>query len=367
MIKTFLFSFSTLLMWVSNSSLAAEELALSQKQIQTLGIATSTINASQPGVIAGMPAQVVIPGNQMFIVSTPLPAMVEQTLVGVGDHVAKGQALARLQSPALAEAQRGLLQASTQERLAKDNLVRDEQLWKDGIISESRYRTARSQYTEAAAVLAERRQMLRLSGMSANAITQLESGSNLNSLLVIASPIEGVVLEKSVSAGQRLEAAMPLFKVAKLLPLALEIQAPLASTQGIKIGAEVTVPGSDAKGKISAIGQSLSNSNQTVLIRALIHQGSQSLRPGQFVEASIATSAKGAVQWNIPNSALARVEGRSVVFVETAKGFRAEQVSILHEGDQNSLVSGKFTGSEKIAIRGISALKAMLMGIGGGE
>ncbi|HEU0187826.1 MAG TPA: efflux RND transporter periplasmic adaptor subunit [Gallionellaceae bacterium] len=367
MIKVFPASLFTLLISVSADPLAAEELALSQKQIQTLGIATSTISASQPGVIAGIPAQVVIPGNQMFIVSTPLPAMVEQTLVGVGDHVGKGQPLARLQSPALAEAQRGLLQASTQQKLAKDNLARDEQLWKDGIISESRYRIALSQHTEAAAVLAERKQMLRLSGMSDNAIAQLESGGNLNSLLVIASPIEGVVLDKSVNAGQRLEAAMPLFQVAKLQPLSLEIQAPLASTQDIKIGAAVIVPGSNAKGKVSAIGQSLSNSNQTILIRALIHQGSQNLRPGQFVEASIATSAKGVAQWSIPNSALARVSGKSLVFVETANGFRAEQVSVLHEGDQNSLVSGNFNGGEKIAVRGISALKAMLMGIGGGE
>jgi cobalt-zinc-cadmium efflux system membrane fusion protein len=367
MIKISLVSLFTLLMWVSDCALAADELTVSQKQIQTLGISTATINASQPGVIAGMPAQVVIPGNQMIIVSTPLPALVEQTLVGVGDHVGKGQTLARLQSPALAEAQRGLLQASTQEKLAKDNLTRDEQLWKDGIISESRYRLALSQHTEAAAALAERKQMLHLSGMSANAIAQLESGNGLNSLLVIASPIEGVVLEKSVNAGQRLEAATPLFKVAKLQPLGLEIQAPLANTQGIKIGAEVTIPGSNAKGKISAIGQSLSNSNQTILIRALINQGAQSLRPGQFVEASIATSSKGVVQWSIPNSALARVEGKNLVFVETAKGFRAEPVSVLHEGDQNSLVSGKFNGGEKIATRGISALKAMLMGIGGGE
>ena len=131
-----------LIPFCTDNALATEELALTPKQIQALGISTAALPAKSTGILSGIPAQVVIPGNQLFIVSTPLAAMVEQILVGVGDHVHKGQTLARLQSPALAEAQRGLLQASTQEQLAKGNFTRDEQLWKDGIIAESRYRAA---------------------------------------------------------------------------------------------------------------------------------------------------------------------------------------------------------------------------------
>lgn len=351
----------------ANNAIAADDLALTPKQIQALNISTASLPLKSTGEMAGIPAQVVIPGNQLFIVSTPLAAMVEQTLVGVGDRVHKGQTLARLQSPALAEAQRGLLQASTQEQLAKGNFTRDEQLWKDGIIAESRYRSAQSQYIEASAALAERKQMLLLAGMSANAIARLQSGENLNSLLVITSPIDGVILEKTASAGQRLDSATPLFKVAKLQPLGLEIQAPLASTQNLKVGAEVNIPSYGAKARLTAIGQSLSDNNQTVLLRALIHQGAQNLRPGQHVDVSIATSNVGGAQWNIPNGALARIEGKSMIFIETPNGFHAETVSVLHEGAQNTLVTGKLSGTEKIAIRGVSSLKAKLMGIGGGE
>ena len=361
---TFCFLFT---MSIAQAALAGDDLALNAKQIQDLGIVTAALPAQQQGELAGMPAQVIIPGNQLFIISTPLPAMVEQTMVGVGDAVKKGQLLARLQSPALAEAQRGLLQASTQAQLANDNLARDEQLWKEGIIAESRYRATRSQYVEASAALAERRQMLRLSGMSDGAITQLQSGNNLNSLLAVASPIDGVVLEKSASAGQRLDAAVPLFKVARLEPLGLEIQVPLASTRGLKVGAAVSVPAYGATGKLTAIGHGLSGGNQTILLRALIQQGAENLRPGQFVEASIATTSDSGAQWSVPNGALARVEGRTLVFVETAKGFHAEAVTLLHEGAQHSVITGKLKGDEKIVVHGVSALKASLMGIGGGE
>lgn len=356
-----LFFFSMLL---AQSSLA-DEITLSADQSKTLGIISAPLPTKQQGELAGMPAQVVIPGNQLFTVSTPLSAMVEQTLVGVGDPVTKGQALATLQSPALAEAQRGLLQSATQAQLAKENLARDEQLWQDGIISESRYRATQSIYREASAALAERKQMLKLSGMSDSDIVRLQSDSMLSSKLTLTSPIDGVVLEKTASAGQRLDAAIPLFKVAKLEPLALEIQIPLASTQGLKVGANVTVPAYGAKGRLTAIGRSLSGGNQTILVRALIQNGARDLRPGQFVEASISTSGNAPDQWSIPNSALARIGNKTVIFIETAKGYRSEEVTVLHEGAENSVITSKLKGDEKIAVRGVSALKASLMGIGG--
>ncbi|OIR14032.1 cobalt-zinc-cadmium resistance protein CzcB [mine drainage metagenome] len=343
----------------------ADELTLNASQSKTLGIVSAPLPAKQQGELAGMPAQVVIPGNQLFTISTPLAAMVEQTLVGVGDPVRKGQALATLQSPALAEAQRGLLQSSTQAQLAKENLARDEQLWKDGIISESRYRTTQSLYREASAAFAERKQMLRLSGMSDADIVRLQTDNMLSSQLTLTSPIDGVVLEKTASAGQRLDAAIPLFKVAKLEPLALEIQAPLASTRELKVGASVTVPAYGAKGKLTAIGRSLSGGNQTILLRALIADGASNLRPGQFVEATIGTSGSAQNQWSLPNGALARVGNKVVIFIETANGYRSQEVTILHEGANNSVITSKLNGNERIAIRGVSALKASLMGIGG--
>jgi multidrug efflux pump subunit AcrA (membrane-fusion protein) len=198
-----------LLLAVSPCLFAADkDIALSLAQIQTLGISTTTLPDKNVGEVSGLPAQVVVPGNQLFVISTAMPALVEQTLVGVGDSVKKGQVLARLQSPAFAEAQRGYVQASVQVQLAKENLARDEALFKDGIIAESRYRATRGAALEAGAAFAERRQLLRLSGMSEAGLAQLQAGNNLSSSLDIVSPISGVILEKSASAFRRCCAAV---------------------------------------------------------------------------------------------------------------------------------------------------------------
>lgn len=345
----------------------ATEIKLSNKQIESLGITTLALPKKQSGEVSGLPSQVIVPSNQLLVISTPLAALIEQTLVGVGDNVKKGQPIARLQSPALAEAQRGLLQATVQSQLAKENLSRDESLWKDGIIAESRYRISKGAATEAQAILAERKQMLRLSGMSDTAIGQLQSGNNLSSVLTINSPIDGVVLEKSASAGQRLDAAIPLFKIAKLNPLELEIQAPLTMTAGLKVGAAISIPALHASGKLTAIGRSLTGTNQTILLRATITQGTENLRPNQMVEANISTTGKGVFQWEVPKESIARISGKAFVFVAIPTGFRPQPVEVLDEGAQSSVISGALKGDEKIALRGVSALKSSTMGLGGGE
>lgn len=346
---------------------AGGEVAFDAKQIQASGIATAALPAKRAGEVSGLPAQVVIPANQLVVVSTPLSAMVEQTLADVGDSVRKGQPLARLQSPALAEAQRGLVQAGVQQQLAQENLARDEALWKDGIIAESRYRATRAQLLEARATLSERRQALRLAGLPEAAISRLQAGTMPDSLLTMAAPIDGVVLEKSAAAGQRLDAAAPMFKLAKLVPLALEIQAPLAQTQGLRAGAAVSIPAHAASGRLLAIGHSLGGANQSILLRALVEQGAENLRAGQFVEVSVALDQGGEARREVPNAAIARIGGKVMVFVRSAKGFRAQEVEILHEGAQHSVIRDVFKGDEQIAVRGVSTLKSALMGIGGGE
>lgn len=363
--KNALFFFGLIVLSTIESVYADENIKISAQQIQALGITTGILSGKQTGEVPGLPAQVVIPSNQLFVISAPLPAMIEQILVDAGDRVKKGQVIATLQSPALAEAQRGLLQSGVQNRLAQENLARDESLYKDGIISESRYRTTRGLALEAHAALSERKQMLRLAGLSDNAISQLQTGNMPNSLLTLTSPTDGVVLEKNASAAQRIAAAVPVFKIARLTSLILEIQAPLSVTHDFRIGADISVPAYSASGKLTAIGSSLTGTNQTILLRGIITEGSNNLRPGQFVEASISTHDNSTAQWEIPNSAISHIDGRTLIFVKTPQGFRAQKVVVMNEGDRNSVISGNLKRNEVFAISGVSALKSAMMGIGG--
>lgn len=368
-------SAATLLCCASPAAGADAELRLTPAQVKSIGVETAPLAARAGGTLAGLPAQVAIPAQQLHIVSAPLAGFVEQVGVAAQQPVRRGQALVRLQSPQLAESQRGYVQAHTQAELARRNLERDDKLLADGIIAESRHLATRSQDTQAQALLAERRQALLMAGVPAAAIARLAGGTSGVTAggtagavtLDLASPTDGVVLEQLVQPGQRVEAATPLLKVAKLDPLWLEIQVPAAQAQSLALGAPVSAHSAampqPVKGKVIAIGRTLTPGSQTVLVRALVSEGAAQLQPGQFIEAGIALSA-AARAYAVPTVALARHGGKVLVFVRTPAGFRAQPVTVASEGAEESLVSGPLAAGDAVAVRGIAGLKAALMGIG---
>lgn len=341
----------------------AEEVKVAPEQMRALGIQTAPVSREAAPQITGLPALVVVPNDQLQVVSAPLAGLVEQMLVAAHQPVKKGQVLARLQSPELADLQHTYLQAATQADLARANLERDAALFKEGIIAESRYLAARSRSVETAADLAERTQALRLAGMSPEAIAGLRAGQRVGTLVELAAPFDGVVLEQLAVAGQRLEPRAPVAKVARLSPLWLEIQLPIARLGDVHEGAPVAVPASQASGEVIAVGRSVTSGNQTVLVRARIERGAERLRPGQYVEASLAVADRGNA-FAVPAEAVVRIGGKPAVFVRTAQGFSAQPVQVLGEAAGKAVLAG-LKGDEQVAVKGVAALKAAAAGIGG--
>lgn len=127
-----------------------------------------------------------------------------------------------------------MLQAGTQLRLAQAELERNEQLRKTKTVSERIYLESQSALDEAAALVDERRQVLQLAGMTPETITDLEQARRMSSTLEVRSPIDGVVVEVPAVLGERVDDSEPLYRVARLEPLWLEISAPLDRLQGVQ-------------------------------------------------------------------------------------------------------------------------------------
>jgi RND family efflux transporter MFP subunit len=352
--------------FVATVASAGDEVKITPQQAKALGIQTTPLTAGAAGT-HGLPGQVVVPNNQLRIVSAPLAGLVQSTLAAVNQTVKKGEPLVRLQSPALIEAQREFLQASVQGQLARATATRDESLFKEGIIAESRYLAAKGNYAQAAAAASERRQALRLYGMSDGAINRLQAGQALSDTVELVSPIDGVVLEQTAVAGQRAEASAPLYKIGKLSPLWLEIQAPVSVAAGLHEGGAVKIPAYSATGKVVSVGRSVAPGSQTVMVRAEVTEGAQNLRVGQFVEAQVTGAATGAKEWRIPNAALVRSQGKAYVFVQIPGGFRATAVTVVSETADGAVIKGALQGNEQIAIAGLAGLKGSWMGLGGAE
>lgn len=340
---------------------AAGELLLQAAQLRAHGIELAPAGAGTALRGATLPAQVVVPTAQLRVVAAPLGGVVDSLLAAPGETVRRGQPLARLASREVLELQRDAAQAGSQAALQQQNLARDEKLFAEGLIAEARLQATRAAAAQAAAQASERRQGLQWAGAS---------GGGIAPLLTIKAPISGVVLEQSVQTGQRVEAATPLYRIAALSPLWLEIQAPLASAGTLRNGQRLRLPELGLDARLIAVGRAVDPASQSVLLRAEVRQGAERLTPGQMLGVELPGTGAAQPQVRLPAAAVVRHGEQHLVFVRHsrddksgAQRFAAQPVRIVAQGGDSVTVDG-LKGDEMLVVRGASALKAMLLGVG---
>lgn len=355
---------TALLCLTTATAAAAGPITLSPEQRAAFGIEVAPAAAVETTRSRAYPGEVAVPNDHLRVVSAPQGGLVARLDASEGQAVHAGDPLLRIESPQLLEMQRAFLEARSKLTLARRNLERDRQLFEEGIIAERRLLEARARHEELSAAVDRHRATLRLAGMGEDALKRLERARRLTSGLDVTAPIDGVVLEQRVTAGQRVGAADPLYRIGRLDPLWLEVHVPVDRIGDTAPGDAVVVEGSGIRGTLVTVGQQVHGQDQGVLVRAEVHGAAGTLRPGQFIEVRLLQAA-GASRLEVPRSAVVRDGGRTVVFAETDAGFRAVPVEVVSEGDDRLVVTGGLGDGDRVAVAGTAALKSVWLG--GGE
>lgn len=261
------------------------------------------------------------PLNQVDI-GTELSGTVDAVLVDTNDTVKKGQELARLNTTqlddtitktkaSLASAEAKVKQAAATVKEARANLNRLQQLH----AASGGKLPSKAELDSAAATL-ERAQADETVSKSTVASAKAEVRSAATNLgkAIITSPIDGVVLSRSIEPGQTVAAsfsAPTLFTLAEdLAKMELEVGVDEADVGQVKDGqkAEFTVdawPGRKYPATITrvSLGSTLSDNVVTYLTTLTVANTDLTLRPGMTATATIATNSRSDVVL-IPNAAL---------------------------------------------------------------
>jgi len=350
------------------SHAAENAIQISQENIDKLGIKLGKPEPVKQFPVLSAPAKVVVPPAQEFIISTSQAGVIQKLNAGIGDKVAKGQVLAQLNSPDLLTLQREYLKADSAMQLASAIYQRDKKLLQEGVISDRRWQETSSEYRSAVSEADEQRQLLEIAGMTPGEVAQFAKTHRLSRELNIRSPIAGVVLERLAVVGTHVDLMAPLYRVANLDELWLEIAIPQERVGSIKIGDQVTIENSEASAKIALLGQNVNPENQTILARAIVQgrDAASLLRAGQRLNTRIIQASDKAA-FKIPNTAIAQNEGKAFIFIRTPQGFSVTPVTVIGKQDAESIISGDFSGNEDIAVAGAVALKANWLGLGSDE
>ena len=333
---------------------------LDERGIRAAGIGTAPIEREKGGADLTLPGTVAIPQQQIRVVSAPAGGLVEEILVPTDEPVKAGQPIARLRSPAIVEAQRQFLAAIADEALSGDRLRRSELLFEGKALPERDLRVAQTEATQAKSRLDERTQILSLMGMTDTEVNTLREARRIFPTVTLTAPINGTVTVRHVGPGERIEPSAPVFTIAELDPLWVNIQVPAARLPNVTVGAEVSLPAYRAGGKIIRLGRTVDAATQSAIAVAEISSNNGAVRPGLAVSVSVHLVSDGTNEWAVPAAAVVRHGDRSWVFVRSQDGFVARPVQVLSQNSRGVSVRGGFHADDQIAVRGILALLSKL-------
>lgn len=346
---------------------AAEPLKISKDQAKIVGITTMALSEIAGVANQGFLARVVVPPQQIRYVGALTGGRVDSLAVAPGQAVRQGQALAQVTSPELLKVQLEFIQSVSQEQYLRETLSREQALSQDRVVSPKQVLATRNELAIVTAAAAGHRLALRMSGMSDAAIAGLASSKVPTGAITIQSPMDGTVMEVAAAAGQSIEGQGGQFKIAQLSTLWLEMQVPVAQIGRVALGAEVTLPGTASKGVITAIGSAMDAGNQAVAVRAEIGNQDGKLRPGQFVETRVPVAPDDKKVWSVPSGSIVRMGSDTFLLKEIADGYQPVAVDVQYESIDVATVAGELKDDDRIAVRGLVALKGAMRGLGGGE
>ncbi len=314
---------------------------LKEQQWKTAGLRTEFATDGQ--VAASFEASGVIePAAGRFAqVSAPISGLVDASGVASspspGQRVARGTTLALL-TPTLGESGGAFADARARLREAQDEHARAVRLYAVEAVPQRRVHEAENRLTAAREALA---------GYAGGA---LSAGGRI----AVRAPIAGVVAERRVTPGSRVDAGALLFSIVDPSVVWLRVNVPAAQAANVSrsAGAEFRVEGSPRlyqARRVISVGSVIDSLSRSVPVLLEVANADGALKVGANATVSVRTGLRDA-GIVIPAAAVLDDDGRPIVYVQTSgEAFEKREVTLgAAEGDRVMVKTGLRLGERVV-------------------
>jgi cobalt-zinc-cadmium efflux system membrane fusion protein len=298
-----------------------------------------------PGIVEADPARTAT-------VLTPLGGRLVALKVSLGDRVAKGQVVAVLDSPDLAQALDDDEKARDTRDLTEKNLTRQQEQVKIGAASAKDLDQAKSEHAQADAEYRRTQARLAVIGLT---------GANRpgDRLLQVKAPVEGSVTALSVAPGNMInDPTQPLMTIADLSTVWVTALVPEKDVAAVAKdqAAEIVLaayPADTLHGSVLFVSDVIEPDSRRNKLRIAFPNPDHRLKPNMFATVTLAGPPR--TQLVLPTSALLMNNDRISVFVATAPWtFERRTIQArLQEGDTVPIDSGLSPGDQVVVKGGI--------------
>ena len=302
------------------SSIAGADvvITLSKDAIDRAGIELTPVSTGSAPDALRVPG-VVEPNAYRQVTVTPLVGgRVVRVTAQLGDRVRKGQAIAQVYSPELAEARTKYVAARAMLEAHDRELQRTQKLVEIGAASRQELERIHAEHAAQTAEVESAKSRLQLLGAEADG--KPSANPQENATTNVPAPIDGVVTARLANPGLNVDPTTQLFTIVDLSNVWIVADVYERDLQRVREGTRATVTTAaflePLQGRVSFIDPQLNTTARTARVRVEVPNPRGELRLGMYTDVAIESAGTSSVLM-IPREAVQSVGDSQVVYLSS--------------------------------------------------
>lgn len=349
---------------LQNTSNSPVLVQLSEKEQNELKVETTKVSSNFIDYSVAAPGVVFYAPEHASIISTPINGQINRINKYEGSWVRKGEELFRIQSLEFGNLVSEYLQSFAEEQFQTNRLKRVKQLVEETISSTSELERATAEYERASASSRASYSKLKAVGVSDSDIKSFVEAENIDPVLKIHAPIDGVIERNFVELGQSVNALENLSRILDTRVVLVRGYLAPDDARLINSGDSVVISKREndaaiAKATVTSINPGLDEGSRSVIVNIILPTTGGWPKPGENVRLEIRTSSQKEVI-AIPVEALTYDGNKAIVFVKKGTGiFEKRSIEVAEIRDKYIFVNSGLAPDEDIALTKVFSLKAL--------
>lgn len=303
---------------LEEKSTEASIASLTAVQIKTVGIVLGSIEQKQLTATLKVNGALRVPNNNKANATSLYGGVIKTINVQVGSYVKSGQVIATITNPQFIQLQEEYLTIASKITYAEQELARQKELNDGNAGALKNYQSADAELKTLRTRRASLQQQIQLMGINPSNV----SNTNLQSALVVKSPINGTISNVLAKIGSYVDVSSPVAEIVDNNQLHLDLNVFEKDLPMLKVGQVIHFtltnnPVNEYDAKIYSIGTSFENDSKTIPIHCTVQGNKTGLIDGMNITAIV--SLNNVTTSAVPNEAIVDAEGKSYIFVITDK------------------------------------------------
>ncbi len=332
-----------------------------QAALSRLGLTVAPAGGAQGSQTLRVPGTIEYNLEHYAEVGSLVDGRITSVSARVGERVKKGQKLATLVVPSIAQAQSQYISAGAAAQVAKEHAERERTLLEKQLTTAHEAEVARGEAIRSNADLAAAAARLRVLGVALPTDGRQISGPGS---MTLVAPIDGVVVRRDAVLGRYVQPNETSFIIADPSQLWASVDVYEGDLPHFKVNAEVelsvdALPGKTYRGRVFLVEPQIGKESRVLRARIGIDNSSDELKPGLFVRATIKVDDDMQdKKLPVPSAAVQPLGEGDVVFVEMEPGkYEVRSVRVGRRIGQVVEILDGLREGERIVVEGAFLLR----------